>query len=449
MNPEHEPPRVLGGLDAFSVVVGGAVGVGIFFTPSRVAQIVGTSGLALAAWTLAGAIALCGALSFAELGGLYHGSGAQYTILRDAYGPLLVYVICNATAVQGGAIAIIGIVCSMNLGIATTGQAPTGVALFGLATAIIVGLTAANIVGVRVGSRIQNMTTAAKITTLVAVALLAATVPAHGETEAPRAGAIGAVGSVLAALVPAFFTYSGWQQALWVAGEVRVPRLTLPRAIVSGVLTVIVIYLFANWAYLHLLGARGVGASEALAADAVAAVWPTTGRRAVAAAVAVSSFGVLNAQLLAGPRLIHGMARDRRFFAIFRTLSARTGTPIASIALLGGTALVLLLTAGTQGVIGRLLNGVVFIDGIFFVLAGAALFVVRRKRPDADRPVRVPGYPFVPLAFVIGEVGVVAGSYVDPEVRSATLIGVLWLAVATGLYLAKFREQSPESAPLR
>jgi len=311
LNPEHEPPRVLGGLDAFSVVVGGAVGVGIFFTPSRVAQIVGTSGLALAAWTLAGAIALCGALSFAELGGLYHGSGAQYTILRDAYGPLLVYVICNATAVQGGAIAIIGIVCSMNLGIATTGQAPTGVALFGLATAIIVGLTAANIVGVRVGSRIQNMTTAAKITTLVAVALLAATVPAHGETEAPRAGAIGAVGSVLAALVPAFFTYSGWQQALWVAGEVRDPRLTLPRAIVSGVLTVIVIYLFANWAYLHLLGARGVGASEALAADAVAAVWPTTGRRAVAAAVAVSSFGVLNAQLLAGPRLIHGMARDR------------------------------------------------------------------------------------------------------------------------------------------
>jgi APA family basic amino acid/polyamine antiporter len=136
------------------------------------------------------------------------------------------------------------------------------------------------------------------------------------------------------------------------------------------------------------------------------------------------------------------MAQDGRFPRAFRVLGARTGTPVAAIALLGGTALVLLLTAGTQGVIGRLLNGVVFVDGVFFVLAGAAIFVLRRKHPGANRPVRVPGYPLVPLVFVLGEAGVVAGSYVDPEVRTAAIIGVVWLAAATGLYLMKFREPS-------
>jgi basic amino acid/polyamine antiporter, APA family len=451
-NPD-QPARVLGAFDAFSVVVGGIVGVGIFFTPSRVAQITGSGGLALLAWAIAGAIVLCGALALAELGGLYHGSGAHYTILRDAYGPLpaFLYVFCNATAIQAGAIAIIAIVCAINVGIAAGGGPPQGAALFAIAGAMIVGLTAANIAGVRVGSGIQNVTALAKVLTLLAVTVLAALSTPEGAPHADAAVIVGGslphagvVVSVLAALVPAFFTFGGWQQALWIAGEVREPRRTLPRALVGGVLAVIVVYLLANWAYLRLLGAQGVAGSQALAADAVAAVWPSVGRRVVAAAVAVSAFGVLNAQLLSGPRLVHGMARDGRFFPVFGVLGARTGTPVAAIALIGGMALLLLLAAGPQGVIGRLLNGVVFIDGIFFVLTGAALFVLRRTRPDADRPVRVPGYPVVPLVFVIGEVGVVAGSYLDPEVRGATLIGLAWIAAGAVLYAVRFRERGGE-----
>ncbi len=445
-NPD-QPARVLGGVDAFSVVVGAIVGVGIFFTPSRVAQIVGSGPLALVAWALAGAIVLCGALACAELGGLYHGSGAHYTILRDAYGPLpaFLYVFCNATAIQAGAVAIIAVVCAINLGIAAGGGPPAGAALYVIAGAIIAGLTAANVAGVRVGSGIQNVTMLAKVLTLLAVTVLAALFTSEVSPEiAPHAAtaprAAGVVASVLAALVPAFFTFGGWQQALWIAGEVREPRRVLPRAIVGGVLVVIVVYLLANWAYLRLLGVQGVAGSQALAADAVAAVWPSAGRRVVAAAVAVSAFGVLNAQLLTGPRLVHGMARDGRFFAVFGRLGARTGTPVAAIALIGGMSLLVLLGAGPQGEIGRLLNGVVFIDGVFFVLTGAALFVLRRKRPDADRPMRVPGYPVVPLVFVLGEVGVVAGSYLDPEVRGAVWIGLAWILAGAVLYGVRFRE---------
>jgi basic amino acid/polyamine antiporter, APA family len=440
-DPQDQPARVLGAADATSVVIGAIIGVGIFFTPSQVAQLVGSGPLALAAWAIAGVIVLCGALTFAELGGMYHASGAQYSILRDAFGPLpaFLFVFCGATVIQAGAVGIIAVICAANLGLAAGGGAPAGAALLAIAAALIAGLTLANIAGVRLGSSIQNVTVLAKLLTLLAVTLVAALAAPHaGPEAAPPSSALGPVPSVLAALVPAFFSYGGWQQALWIAGEVREPRRTLPRAIVGGVVVVVVVYLLANWAYLRLLGAGGVAASSALAADAVAVVWPSLGRRAMAAAVAVSAFGVLNAQLLAGPRLVYGMARDGRFFAVFGKLGRR-GTPVAAIALLGGTAALLLAAAGPGGV-DRLLNGVVFIDGIFFVLTGAALFVLRRKRPDADRPMRVPGYPLVPLVFVLGEVGVVTGAYLSPSLRGAAWIGLGWMAAGAVLYAVRFRE---------
>src|SRR6185437_7311513 len=242
------------------------------------------------------------------------------------------------------------------------------------------------------------------------------------------------------ALVPALFAFGGWQASLWVADVVREPRRNVPRSVIGGVFLVVVIYLLTNWAYLRLLGVHGVAGSKALAADAVAAAWPGAGQRAVAAAVAVSAFGVLNAQLLAGPRLLYGMAADGRFFRPFAVLSARRGTPVVSIAVLAAMAIILLVAAGFDG-IDRLINGVGFIDGIFFALTGAALFALRRKRPDAERPVRVPGYPVVPALFVLGELGVVAGSYLSPDMRKATYIGAAWIAAAAVLYFVRFREK--------
>jgi APA family basic amino acid/polyamine antiporter len=441
-----QPSRVLGAADTTSVVIGAIVGVGIFFTPSRVAQIVQSGGLALIAWGVAGAIALAGALAFAELGGMYHGSGAQYAILRDAYGPLpaFLFVFCNATAVQAGAIGIIAVICAVNLGVAVAGTPPAGNALNALAAALIVGIVLANVGGVRFGARIQNATVITRIASLVAVAVLAALAPAAQATPAPPLAARPAALAMMAALVPAFFSYGGWQHALWIAGEVREPRQNVPRAIVGGVVVVVMVYLLANWAYLHLLGVDGVAASKTLASDAVAVVLPSVGRRLVAGAVAVSAFGVLNAQLLSGPRLLYGMARDGRFFRAFGTLSGPSRTPAAAIVLLGTMALLLLLVAGVS-VVDRLLSGVVFIDGIFFVLTGAALFVLRRRRPDADRPVRVLGYPLVPAVFVIGEIGVVVGAYVAEEARRAAYIGLGWIVAGAILYAARFREGAAAS----
>ncbi len=445
--------RVLGPVDATCVVVGAIIGVGIFFTPGQVATLAGSKELALAAWALGGAIAMLGALSFAELGGLYPRSGGQYEVLRDAYGApaAFMFVFCNATAVQAGATAIIGTVCAQNLGIAA-GASPSDAAVTSGALVLILGLMAANVMGVRWGSSIQNATVFAKVATLAAVTAVAA---AHGDAGAAGAGEAaaaagrragpGGAAAVGAALVPVLFAFGGWQQALWIAGEVRRPRRDVPLAIVAGVLIVVAAYLAVNWAYLKLLGHSGVAGSDAIAADAIASVWPVPGRRIAAAAVAISAFGVLNAQLLAGPRLVFGMARDGRFFGIFGRASPRFGTPVAAIALIGLAAVTLLVCAGPRTT-DRLLAGVVLVDGFFFALTGAAVIVLRRRMRDAPRPVRVPGYPVVPGLFVAAEVAVLAAAALEPATRRAAVFGAVWILIAAGFYAAFFRGGRPRKA---
>ena len=437
--------RVLGPLDATCVVIGAIIGVGIFFTPRQVAEIAGSGQLALWIWVIGGGIALLGALTFAELGGLYPRSGGQYAMLRDAWGtlPAFLFVFCNATAIQTGAIAIIAVVCAQNLGIAAGGSLDGGM-LTVVAVVLILCLLTANALGVRWGARIQNLTVVAKVATLLTVTVLAAVLGSGGGAVDQANDAVsgvvraGVVGAIFAGLVPALFSFGGWQHALWMAGEVRRPRRNVPRAIVGGVLVVVIVYVLVNWAYLRLLGYDGVVASTATAADAVAAVWPGTGKRLVALAVAVSAFGVLNAQLLSGPRLVYGMARDGRFFRPFAQASERFGTPVAAIVLIGGLSLVLLVAASGR-VVELLLTGVVFIDAIFFVLTAAALLVLRRRRPSARRLVRVPFYPLVPLLFIAGELGVIAGAALVPDMRAAAVIGLAWIVAGTVCYVLFFR----------
>lgn len=427
-----QPARVLGCFEATCIVIGAIIGVGIFFTPSNVTRLTGSTELSLIAWSLGGLIALCGALTFAELGSRYHGPGAQYQILRDSMGtfPAFLFVFCNSTAILPGAIGVISVICARNLGVAFGSGPPSGAAASIAGAMLVASLTIANCVGVRWGSRVQILTVVCKIATLVAVACIAAIRPA-AEAPVPLAppGASGGISSIFAALVPAFFSYGGWQHSLWISGEVKNPRRNLPRAIVVGVIVVVAVYLLSNWAYLRLLGVSRVAQSQAIAADAVATLWPDIGRRFIAAAVAFSAFGVLNAQLLSGPRLLYSMATDGRFPERFARLSPTFGTPIMAITLLGALGVLLLALAGPDG-IDRLLTGAVFIDGIFFVLTGIALFVLRRKDPPGPQDFRVPLYPFVPLFFVLGEVGVVVGAHLDERTRIAAFFATAWIAAS-------------------
>ncbi|NRA95179.1 MAG: amino acid permease [Planctomycetes bacterium] len=437
--------RVLGPVSSTSIVIGAIIGVGIFFTPSQIAATTGSPGLAMWTWALGGLMALLGALVFAELGGMYGRTGGQYEIMRDAYGVPVAFcfVFCNSSAILAGAAAIISIICAQNLGVLFTGEPPGATTVTIMSAALIAGLVCANVGGVKWGATIQNVTVFAKLATLLLVAVLAVAMTPDAVKEVPTLKAESVadgpwISLLLAGLVPALFSFGGWQHALWIGGEVKNPKRNVPLAIVVGVLVVVVVYMLANWAYFSLLGYGGVVDSETLAADAVSKVWPDTGRRLVAGAVAFSAFGVLNAQLLSGPRLLCGMARDGKFFRAFGKVHGRLGTPVPAIVLVGSIGLGLVVIAGEAGV-GGLLTGVVLVDAVFFCLTGMALLVLRRVKKHAERPVRVPLYPLVPVAFVLLEMAVIFGAFQIEKNRDAAWIGLAWIAVAALCYVVFFR----------
>lgn len=439
----HALSRSLGAFDATCVVVGAIIGVGIFLNPGQVARVAGSADMALAAWALGGVIAMVGALTFASLGSLYHGPGAQYDVLRDAYGaaPAFLFVHCNAI-IQAGAIAVISVICADNIGVMVNGDslAPS----FGLVLSLILiaALMAANYVGVRWGAGVQNATVVAKVATLLAITVIAALAPTNApvSTSAP-AGASGAkVLTLFAAVVPAFFAYGGWQHALWIAGEVRRPERNIPFAILVGVTLVVGVYLLVNWAYLKLLGFNGVtSGGGALAANAVAQVLPEHAKRLIAGAVSVSAFGVLNAQLLSGPRLIYRMAADGRFFRAF-SVTTSFGSPGMAILLLGALAIALLICAGPARS-DAIVSGVVFLDGIFFVLTALAIFRLPARREGRLGLARRFGYPIVPILFALGELGVLIGALSDSSQRNSALTGLVWLTIGVLLFVALFRRR--------
>ncbi len=443
--------QVLGAFSATCIVIGAIIGIGIFFTPKNVALLTGSANLVMIAWAIGGAIALLGALTFAELGGMYSKTGGQYEILRDAYSAPVgfMYVFCNATAIQAGAIAVIAYYSALNFGVLVQGQPIANWMNVVLATIMIIGLSAANIIGVKWGSAIQNITVVAKVATLLVITGLAIASPTVESVELTveaaeqlaKTDGVQPWQLVFAGLVPVLFSFGGWQHALWIGGEVRRPKRNVPLAIIVGVTIVTVVYLLANWAYLHLLGFNGVANSQAIAAESVGTVWPEIGPRIVAGAIAFSGFGVLNAQLLSGPRLICGMARDGKFFSPFADLHGKFSTPVAAILLLGGLGLVLIITAGADRV-DQILNGVVLVDSVFFLLTGIALIVLRTRRTqtsEVSSSIRIPLFPLAPVLFIIGESLVIIGAFLDPKYRDGAFIGLIWIAAAALCYAIFFR----------
>ncbi|MSP54178.1 MAG: amino acid permease [Myxococcales bacterium] len=433
--------RELGLFDTTAVVIGAIIGVGIFFTPSTVARLAGSESRALLAWALGGLVAALGAVTFAALGRQYPRAGGQYDIVRDAWGPMLgfLYVFCNLTAIQTGTIAIISIIAVSNLGVALVGVEPSNPIPGALLLMAGVGL--ANAAGVRWGSRLQNVTVAAKLVTLcavIALGLFAAPVEVAKVSADGGAGANGPAHAVSlwTALLPTLFAYGGWQQALWVGGEVKDGERTLPRAILLGVAVVVIVYMGAAWANFRLLGFDGVAGSQALAADAVGAVLPGSAQRIAAGAVALSAFGVLNACLLTGPRLVWALSADGRFFAPFARIHGTTGTPVLAILLLTVLSGALLVVAGPAGV-DPLTAWVVVVDAAFFALTGLALVKLGGSGVPA----------VIPIAFAALELGAIYGAVADPSVRGAAAVGLGWIVVAAALYLLFFRSRGSSGSP--
>jgi APA family basic amino acid/polyamine antiporter len=405
--------RRLGPLDAAAIVVSNVIGGGIFFVPILVAGIVADPRAILGLWAVGGALAFAGAMAYAELAALRPRAGGEYVYLRDAYGPMAAFLSGWTSFVAGfsGAIAASALALADYVGRfvpAAADRTPLVVAslpIFPLvvsrqtlvALTVIAALTVVHVRGLRLGRVVQNTLAGAKVTALVAFVALGA---AMGHGAVPHAAAPGAIGVIpmLLALVPIMFTYSGWNAAAYVAEEVRSPERNVPIALGLGTLVVIVIYVGLNALYLYALPvAELASVPGGRLIDTVAErLFGVVAGRLLAVFSIVSIAASVSAMMIAGPRVYFAMARDGVFAAPAAAIHPRFRVPTGAVIAQAVWSGVLVLS----GTLSELVSYTGFAIVLFSAVAVVAVFILRRREPDAPRPFRAWGYPWAPAIFV-------------------------------------------------
>src|SRR5690348_5492020 len=395
-------PRRLGFWSAVAVLVGSTIGGGIFRTPAVIAERVPAPGLMLGVWVLGGALALCGALTYAELAALFPRSGGVYVYIREGFGALPAFlfgwtelVLIRASAL--GAIATpFAEYLLRSLGM-NPELAPYSRYVHYIAAGAIAVTAGLNYVGVRWSALLLNLTTGAKYGALVLLVLLAFLAGSGDFRHFAQGGGALSPGLFGLALVSVLWAYDGWGDLSFVGGEVKDPERNLPRALVIGTLAVIGIYLTVNAAYLYLIPIGPMAQSPLVAADAAQVLIGRTGVGLVAVVVMVATFSTLLGSILTSPRIFFALASDGLFFKRVAQVHPRYQTPSVSILMVPGLGILFVLAQTFE----QLADQFVVAIFPFYALAAAAVFVLRRRRPDLPRPVRVALYPWPPVLFVL------------------------------------------------
>ncbi len=443
--PGNPLARRIGLFDATTAVIGGIVGAGIFMNPSVVARIVPSPTLILAAWFLGGLVALVGAWIYAELGSARPVTGGQYAYFRDAFHPCVAFLYGWGLlwVIQSGGMAAVAVTFARYAIILTgwVGYERT------LAVGALAFLTIVNCFGVRAGAATQSLFTVLKslaIATLVVCGFLGTTPDASAFATPLAAPGIPATGwaEFGAAMVPVLFAYGGWQTACFLAGEVRDPERTLPRALVFGIAAVITLYLAVNVVCLRTLGSAGLAATSTPASDVMARALGPGGEKFLAAGIVVSTFGFLSQGMLTTPRVYFAMARDGLFFPALGRVHATSHAPVAAI-LLQGTVAALIACSGRYEAI---LNYVVSVDFIFYGLVGVCVFVFRR-RGESHAPFRIPGHPWSTLFFIAICWIIVANLTWKQPTDSLKGLGILLAGIPIFFVWKRLRPNPPAPRP--
>lgn len=449
--------RRLGPLDAAAIVVSNVIGGGIFFTPILVAQLVPDARAFLAVWLVGGALAFAGAMAYAELAALRPQAGGEYVYLREAYGPLAGFLTGWTSFVAGfsGAIAASSVAMADYIGhfipAAGDGTPLLSVPIPGISLVVsrrtivalvaIAGLTLVHVRGLGPGRLVQNVLAGAKVSALVIFAALGLSIGHRAASGLTDGGAAGATGMLLA-LVPIMFTYSGWNAAAYVAEEVRSPGRNVPLALGIGTVAVVAIYLALNTLYLYALPLTELAAlSSARIVDTVAErLFGFAVGNLLAAFTVVSIAASISAMVLAGPRVYYAMARDGLFPAAGEHVHPQFRVPVVAIVAQSIWSGVLVLS----GTLGQLVSYTGFALVLFSGIAVGAMFVLRRRHPDAPRPFRAWGYPWAPALFVAAAaVMVVNELWRNPRTSAA---GLLVIAAGIPVYWLMQRRASPVMA---
>jgi APA family basic amino acid/polyamine antiporter len=415
--------RRLGTFSATTLIVGSMIGSGIFIAPSIMAGHVASPVVLLGLWALGGVLTLVGALSYAELAAMMPHTGGQYVFLREAFGrpAAFLYGWTLFLVIQTGFNAAVAIAFAKYLGVLglPVGESdilvrlgPLSISSAGVvACVVLVVLTAINVRGVREGAAVQNVLTVLKVLAVVALIVVAFTLGGGSTSHFTSSSSLdlGPVASAahlafLAALgvamSKALFAYDAWNTVTFAAEEVREPEKTLPRALILGTLITTLAYTLVTAAYVYVLPMDALASvpENRVAAEVATIALGTPGRIAVSIAILVSTFGCANGLILGGARVLYAMARDGLFFRSTGEVHPRFATPVRALWLQAAWSCVLALSGSYDA----LLTYVTFASLVFNALTVAGVLVLRRRRPDAPRPYRVPGYPITPLVFLAG-----------------------------------------------
>ena len=411
--------RDLGVSQASAVVVGTIIGSGIFLVPAEMMQAVGSAKLVYLAWLVGGLLSFFGALTYAELGAMKPQAGGEYVYVRDAYGPLggflygwtwfVIAKPASVATIATGLVRILGTFpvfsfFSENIVSANILSHPFAITcgqLVAITAAILISVL--NYLGVKKAGEFQLVFTVLKVAIILGIVVVCfsgagnATGRGWSNFASTFTGAKGGIAGFMAALVAALWAYDGWNDLNMVAGEVKRPERNIPIALIAGVATVGVLYVLVNAGVQYVLPANVIAASQRPASDAVALVVGRFGASVVSAGMAVSMLVTLNGTIMSGARVPFAMARDGYFFRALAEVHPRFHTPSAAIVVQAVLSIILLLLGGSFR---QFFSLAIFAEWLFYMIAGSTVFVFRWRDPQAARPYRVFGYPFVPAAFI-------------------------------------------------
>ena len=434
------------------VMVGIIIGSGIFLTSGIMAKSIPSSGLILLAWFVGGLLTLAGALTYAELGAALPEAGGQYVYLREAYGSLagflfgwILFLVYMTGGIAGLAVAFAEYTGYFFPALGTEHfllelhvpffQSSIHYSLSAgqiVGVAVIVLLSIFNFIGVGLGKLIQNFFTVIKIGILMAIIVLGFAV---GKGTPPDLS-INPTGmnfsSILigfgVSLVAVAWAFDGWNNVNFVAGEIKNPKRNLPMALIIGTLGTTVLYVLVNYVYLYALPIQETVGVVRIAEKATGALFGASTGALISGLVIVSVFGALNGSILVGPRVYYAMAKDGLFFRKVAHVHPRFRTPGFSILIQAIWASLLTLL----GTFEQLFTFTMFIGILFWIVATASVFTLRKKRPDLPRPYKTWGYPVVPAIFIIASTGILLNTLMEKPVEA--LAGLLLTALGIPAY---------------
>ena len=466
-----EPAKLIRGLsllDSILLLAGGIIGSGIFLTAADIARNTRAPALFLSIWVIGMAITMLACFAFAEMGAMFPEAGGQYVYLREAYGDFVAFLYgwMIFTVSVGGTVAALGAGFAEYIGKLFPALAAHHVVLairfpgisaghfikqaytlavtreHLVAVTAIAFLTLVNIFGLRRGAVLQNVATWTKFAAVGALVVLGLAVGkgswGHYTSALPvSAAAPSLMTGIGVALIAVFWAYDGWVYITWVAGEVEDPQRNLPRSLILGLLIVGTLYLAINAVYLYALPMTEIAANETVAQAAAVSMFSAGAARWLSLMIAISCFGAMASCILCGARVYYAMAEDGVFFRGLAQVNPRWHTPARSLVLQGVWSAALALTGGYTA----LFTYVMFMMVLSYALTVAALFVLRRKMPDAPRPYRCTGYPWLPGLYVL--IGVAWTVNAILEKTTEALWGIAIVAIGIPFYVFwKWRSRS-------